>query len=149
VENLWGGLFSFFEFLCLVLIFDRLFFFNFSEFIYANFQNLLGVKVNIARQVLDIYFITPVICSFFILIFSFEKGIFSRILSSKFFLFWGEVSFPIYLIHQIVFRYFSRVGEFSVSVTIVMAVSFVMLFSVFYHFFVDKYLTSYLKKYFV
>lgn len=149
VENLWGGLFSFFEFLCLVLIFDRLFFFNFSEFICANFQGLLGGKVNIARQVLDIYFITPLICSFFILIFSFEKGLFSRILSSKFFLFWGEVSFPIYLIHQIVFRYFSRVGEFSVFITIVTALAFVMVFSVFYHVYVDKTLTSFLKRYLV
>jgi peptidoglycan/LPS O-acetylase OafA/YrhL len=149
VNNLPRGLFSFFEILCLVLIFDALFLSNFSAFIYANIPNISGLKASIARQMLDVYFITPFICSFFIFIFSFEMGFFSKILSKKFFIFFGEVSFPIYLIHQIVFRYFSRVGEFSVSVTIVMAVAFVILFSVFYHVFVDKYLTSYLKKYLV
>jgi len=52
--------------------------------------------------------------AFFILIFSFQKGVFSSLLKYKWLVFGGEISFSLYLIHQIVLRYYINYqGEFN------------------------------------
>ena len=49
--------------------------------------------------------------SFLIFIFSFQKGLISRLLSNKIFLHLGEISFGFYMFHQLVLRYFYAVNN--------------------------------------
>jgi peptidoglycan/LPS O-acetylase OafA/YrhL len=60
------------------------------------------LEVGIVRGV---YFI-PIWCML-IYVFAFQKGIFSRLLTQKYFVYLGEISFSFYMIHQLVIRYFS------------------------------------------
>lgn len=48
----------------------------------------------------DLYYIIPI--AFLMFSFQFGKGFLSKILASRFFVFLGEISFPFYLIHQII-----------------------------------------------
>lgn len=50
---------------------------------------------------------TTLLFGFVILVFAINKGLLSKLLNIKVFVILGEISFSMYMIHQIVFRYFS------------------------------------------
>ncbi len=66
------------------------------------------------RQVLEVarysyYYWLPM--ALIIFIFSFQKGFFSKILSHKFLIHLGEISFGFYMFHQLILRYFLKLNE--------------------------------------
>ena len=82
--------YSLFEFLSLILFF---LFFYFHKDIAQVFRY-------------SIYYWLPMLVIIFI--FSFDRGCFSMILSSKILVYLGEISFGFYMFHQLVIRYYNR-----------------------------------------
>lgn len=64
----------------------------------------------------DVFYLIPM--SAIIFIFSFEKGYFSNLIKHRYFVFLGEISFSLYMFHQLIIRYLTTLLEnFSVSIS--------------------------------
>ena len=87
LPNLSKGLFTFFEFLAVTL---------FCLFFYFHQSVIQGFRFSI-------YYWLPIIL--IIMIFSFDKGYLSDLLSNRYLIYLGEISFGFYMIHQLVIRY--------------------------------------------
>jgi peptidoglycan/LPS O-acetylase OafA/YrhL len=85
--------------------------YNFLEF----FSILLLVVFFIFHQLLplvvrySVYYWFPM--SFLVLIFSFQKGILSKLLSNKKLILLGEISFGFYMFHQLILKYFVQFNK--------------------------------------
>ena len=88
---------SFFELLSILLIIDRLSACIVLNTILRVLHKFIDVPQLLARQIIDIYILTPVLCGFLIFICGLQFGLISRFLSSRLLVFLGEVSFAIYL----------------------------------------------------
>jgi peptidoglycan/LPS O-acetylase OafA/YrhL len=92
----------------------------FKKFKNVNINNKVASLFEVASVLLlvfSIYFASNVHPSFkwgmyyapfmslIILVFAYQKGVFSKILSSRIFIFLGEISFSFYMIHQVIYRY--------------------------------------------
>ena len=92
------------ETLCLLLVIDRIFFRILLNFFITSFLHVAPFFIQSAPHFLDLYF-TSVICfALTIFIFGLEKGFISNLISKRFFVFLGELSFSIYMSHQLFFR---------------------------------------------
>lgn len=139
---------SFFELLSILLIIDRL-----SSCIVLNtmlrvLHKYIDVPQPLARQIIDIYFLTPVLCGLLIFICSLQFGLISRFLSSKLLVFLGELSFAIYLSHQLVFRLLSGV-KFLPAIPLTLLALFITIVASYLLFqFIEKPCAQHLKNYF-
>lgn len=73
----------------------------------ALFMVALLVSSNFQTGVVRGGYFIPVWC-ILVYIFAHQKGIFSRLLSNKVFVYLGEISFSFYMIHQLIIRYYSQ-----------------------------------------
>lgn len=70
----------------------------------ATFAIMLWVSTHLSIGIVRGVYFVPVWCMF-IYIFAYQRGIISRLLSLRAFVYLGEISFSFYMIHQLVIRY--------------------------------------------
>jgi peptidoglycan/LPS O-acetylase OafA/YrhL len=95
---------SILELLAILLVADRL-----SSCILINHLlkivfTITGLSGQFALQIIDGYLFMPIMFGTLLLIFSMQQGIISMLLSKRPFVILGELSFAVYLFHQLVFR---------------------------------------------
>jgi peptidoglycan/LPS O-acetylase OafA/YrhL len=129
---------SILELFSMLLLIDFIFWGNLTIFL-DRLLFIIPFKKSI--HPLNLYFTASTLPAFFILMtFGFEMGIISQFLAKRVFVFLGNISFSLFMFHQLFFRFlgFFRESLFNtlgVSVTIVLAVIMVMPFSfLIYHY---------------
>lgn len=114
-------LFSLLEALSILLIVDRLFSLFLIKSIFLLKLNVFKFLGEVSFHIVDLYIVTPSICLFLIFIFSFQNGVFSRFISKNIFVFFGDISFSIYMTHQIIFRVLSHYDQFPDFLLVIIA----------------------------
>jgi peptidoglycan/LPS O-acetylase OafA/YrhL len=93
------------EVICLCLMLERVFFMGLRFFIAKSFIFIAPSFFKSALASTDVYFTTALISAGIIFIFSLEKGLLSRFLTQRLFVLLGEISFSVYMVHQLFFRF--------------------------------------------
>lgn len=137
---------SFFEVVLLVLIIDRLSTCSVLNILVQSVNSVIDAPLLLSRQLIDIYFLSPVLCGLLIFVCSLEHGIISRILVAKPLIFLGELSFAIYLSHQLIFRILSRIKVDNEANLILLAFIITIFISYFLYRYVEKPCSNYLKR---
>lgn len=100
------------EVIALVLVLDRIIFRNTIDFIASWVFFLMPCLPHTGYFLLDDYICSALIINILLITFGLEKGLLSRLLSTRIFVFLGGLSFSIFMSHQLVFRFVSFGREF-------------------------------------
>ena len=130
-EN-WGSklLATLLEIICLLLIIDFIVWGNLTRFL-NNVFLFINFPFKKSIDLFNKHYIATTIPTFLILItFGFEKGYISRFLAKQFFVFLGEISFSIFMFHQLFFRFlrfykkvlFNTFSQYAIIIIVVIAV---------------------------
>lgn len=136
------------ELLLIVFILDRL---SFCMVLNA-LVPLISINFNIpqllTRQLIDVYLLTPLLSGLFIFICGLENGLISRFFDKKPLIFLGELSFSIYLSHQIVFRLLALFDNVNDIILVLIASGITLILSYFLYKFIEIPCSQYLRQYF-
>lgn len=135
------------ELLLLLLIVDRLSTGILLNAIFRAVNSMLLLPPLLARQIVDIYILTPTLCGLLILVCSLQRGAISRLLSYRTMVYLGEISFAIYLSHQVIFRILSKMGFITVIPLTFLAFAITFCISHLLYRFVEKPCSQYLNRY--
>lgn len=137
------------EIFSVLLIIDRLSSCIVLNLFLRKINRVLSMPEQLICQIFDTYMLTPVLFSFMILVFSMQCGLISRMISIRQFVFLGEISFAVYLTHQLVFRFFSGIGLkiiFSNTFLIPLAFLVTLVVSYFLYQFIEQPCSRHLKQ---
>lgn len=141
----------------------------FLFFLHQKFQhkmnNKLGVKLEITSLIVFLLFFIPhnyfdrafrfsiyywIPMAFMVLVFSFQKGIISKLLSNKFLVYLGEISFAFYMIHIIVINCYNllKFNTHLFYTPVLLLIISLVLSALIFEFF-EKPINNYLKRKFI
>lgn len=135
------------EVLLILSIVDRLSSGILLDATFRTINSIIVLPPLLTRQLIDIYLITPILCGFLILVCSLQRGVISRLISYRPIVYLGNISFAIYLSHQIIFRILSRIEFISVIPLILLAFVITLGISFLLFQFIEKPCSLYLRRY--
>jgi peptidoglycan/LPS O-acetylase OafA/YrhL len=132
------------ELLSILLILDFIFYGNLTNIIITSIA-YAKVPLTKSSELFTNNYISSVIPAILLLItFSFGKGIFSKFLSNKIFVFLGEISFSIFILHQLFINFFLTkqkkylIGIFGQTGSIFIAIILIIILSILAYTFIEN-----------
>jgi len=103
------------ELIAIVLLLDRVVYQRFSRYFCDLVLSQAPGLDSTIWSLVDHYGFSTFLTVGILFVFGFQKGFFSKMLSKKLFLFFGEISFAIFLSHELIFRYLAFKREWLVT----------------------------------